>query len=157
MSGIRRHLTFAIVISLTALFAALGGGAWAVIQGGGSVRSGTVKGPPTNPVRLLSVDGTGLLTIACPNPGLGELELLFKNTTTKRERVLIRDSSSTDSEQVTPGGQLAFLKNQQDQLTFHFWQASGADRPQAVVTVSLLPEPSCAKSFAAAEATATSR
>ena len=154
----RRHLTYANVMSTAGVFLALAGGyAIAEINGDGSVRSGQVSNLGTSEEykTILTVPGMGKVQAACINTD--ETWVAWK-TGPKPVRVAVERDDSSFSFQSNPGirhGYEVGLSGIGATIEFHVFPRLGQDAPQTVVNAAANDfSGDCAK-WVAAEAVST--
>lgn len=140
------RLSYANVMATVAVFFALGGGAWAVVKGNGTItsRNAHAIGGAATPVASLA--GVGDITALCDQFGLS---LNFVNHSGKKLRVAIDEvgtnpSSSLPVPNVIPsladGSSYQVLADNKDNFyndfTYHVYPPSGALKPIATLFVS---------------------
>ena len=156
--AVRRHLTYANVMSTAGVFLGLAGGyGIAQIGGDGSVRSGQVRNLTAQPKTVLRVPKMGKVTAHCEN---GNETFAAWVHTSKRKQVVSREFTDAG------GGTATFVSNSgvvheselstaEPKMVFHIANYSGTDEPQTVVSVVRVgPTGSCDVNIIA-EATST--
>jgi hypothetical protein len=131
---VRRHLTYANVMSTLGVFLALAGGyAVAKISGDGSIRGGQATDIGADRETLVTVPGLGKATTIC----LGdETRAAWKNTSGGRERVTVEFDTGTASFLSQSGSSHEYsLETGQPKLTFHVAAYGGTGAPQTIVSV----------------------
>jgi hypothetical protein len=132
---LRRHLTYANVMSTVAVFLAVAGGyAIGQIGGDGSVRSGTVSDLDADYQTVLSVPGMGKVQAACVN---GDETMIGWKTTAKPLRVTVDRQGSAFGFLHQVGSRSAYevgLAGLGSRVQFHVVPRVPKDTPQTVVS-----------------------
>ena len=131
----RRHLTYANVMSTVAVFLALAGGyALGTVGGDGSVRSGTVSGLDADYQTVLSVPGMGKVQAACINV---DQTMIAWKTTARPLRVTVERDSGSFGFHHQVGSRSAYeigLGGIGMRIQFHVAARAPKDAPQTVVS-----------------------
>lgn len=130
----RRHLTYANVMSTLGVFLALAGGyAAAKITGDGSIKGGQVIDVGSERETLVTVPGLGKATAICVGD---ETRAAWKNTSGGRERVTVELATGTASFLSQDGSSHQYpLETQQRKIVFHVAAYGGPGAPQTIVSV----------------------
>lgn len=152
----RKHLTYANVMSTLGVFLGLAGGyAIAELGGDGSVRSGQVSNLTDDYKTILKVPGMGRVQAACVNTD--ETRIAWK-TGKKTLRVAVERDDESFSFQSNPGARHAYevgLAGLGATLEFHVFPRLGQDSPQTVVQAAANGFSGDCAEYVAAEATST--
>jgi len=136
---LRPRLSFANVISMVALFAALGGGYAVAFSGSGTVQKAGKFGLTSGLQNVRTLKGIGGIRASCDEPS-NNITLRFDNNSGKNLRVDQVDYGSGDGTPgfsfTTPGG--GFGDNDvtfNDVLRWYVHPQDGSKRPQAEIMI----------------------
>jgi hypothetical protein len=139
LNRFRRHLSPPTVVSMIALFVALGGGYALAFSGSGSLQKGALFGIPGPTTSVRSLTGVGAVTADCT---VGDIVVQLRNHRTEQLRygpnVVIPAHSSTGDLYNDTGGS--------EDLEFHISPADADKAPQLNVLVRVDDTDNCSTS-----------
>ena len=131
----RRHLTYANVMSTLGVFLGLAGGyTIAKVTGDGALKSGQVTDVGANTQTVLTFPGMGKVTARCV--GGTDTEVGWRHTGKRQHRVSVEFEDAETSFLSAPGSHHEYtMPDQGSKLTFNVFLAKGNDEPQVSVDV----------------------
>jgi hypothetical protein len=140
------RLSYANVMATVAVFFALGGGAWAVVKGSGTITSRNLHGIGGSATRVASLHGIGEITALCDQFGLS---LNFVNHSGRNLRVAIDEVGTNPTSSPPAPNVISSLpdgssyqvladntNNFYNDFTYHVYPPGGAHKPIATLFVS---------------------
>jgi hypothetical protein len=153
---IRRRISPAAVISIIALFAALGGGYATAFSGSGTLQKENEIGLPSDGTTyetIRSLTGIGSIQATCSGSNPPSVKVRLRNTSGEALRAFVDEgdggqnpetlSDAGVANNTNEAGHPANQSNGLGRLSYHIWPDDGSKRPQANVAVSVYAPSTC--------------